>query len=878
MSRPSPERPVRTVRHLAQRLARATGPLRDRVLWLLDQPTTEGEEARALYATWKVQFHADATPVDFADGWSQVVACAHVLHALDGEGPDSPGAVMDLPLLGGASEEVEALARLTSALDVEALTSAPDARGDPWLVFYEDFLGAHDAAARKRAGVFFTPLPLVRAMVDLVDHLLVHVLGFPGGFMDEGVVTLDPAAGSGTFPLAVLDQGALRLGRLHGPKGAARAAHMGARNLLGLELLPGPHAVSRLRLVRRLRDLDPAGRHQVRLFLGDTLRALDAPTTTDRARALAREVVEHQPVTVVLGNPPYRRTRRGDGETCPGAWDLDRDVREVARRHGLGIHLKNACNLYARFWRWALWKVFEAHGDRPGLVAFVTASSWLTGDAFVGLRELARRRCDAIWVLDLGGEGRGTLPDENVFSVQTPVSVVLLVRAGAQDLDAPAPVRYRRLQGSARQKLAAMEALASLARPFEGDWEEAPSGWTDPFVPQSPSRSWALMPALTDLFPWQHSGLQFKRTWPIAPDSGTLIRRWQVLANLPEGERAAAFRESRDRSVPPIQDGPPPPVVPIGYRSFDVQQVFLDPRVGDFLRPALVGTRSDRQVYLTSLLSGRVGPGPALVACAHPPDLHHFRGSYGARDVIPLYRDARGTCPNLAAGLLAALGRLLSLPDPSPPELASYVYALLSAPAYQHRFAQDLRTPGPRVPLTLDPTLWREAVALGRWLLWLHTFGERMGCEEFGPFPPPMPDLAWAAPVVSMPQRTAQVSYDRDRQELRVGDGMVRGVGPQVWDFKVSGMAVVKKWLAHRTATGSGRAATASSLLDRVRPTTWTAEWSRDLLVLLQVLSRTVQAHDRQANLLDRICAGPLMEAANLPAPGPGDRRPPRRG
>ena len=66
----------------------------------------------------------------------------------------------------------------------------------------------------------------------------------------------------------------------------------------------------------------------------------------------------------------------------------------------------------------------------------------------------------------------------------------------------------------------------------------------------------------------------------------------------------------------------------------------------------------DRHIYFTSLLTSVLGIGSAATACAHPPDLHYFCGR-GAKDVIPLWRDAAGTQPNLPAGLLGVLARVL---------------------------------------------------------------------------------------------------------------------------------------------------------------------------------------------------------------------------
>src|SRR3989337_1335254 len=98
------------------------------------------------------------------------------------------------------------------------------------------------------------------------------------------------------------------------------------------------------------------------------------------------------------------------------------------------------------------------------------------------------------------------------------------------------------------------------------------------------------------------------------------------------------------------------------------------------------------------------------------PDLHHFRGSFGGKDVIPLWRDAGATQPNVTAGLLdrlsADLGRAVSTQD-----LLAYCYAVLNTPRYVERFSEELIIPGPRVPITKNGALFERSVGLGRRLI-----------------------------------------------------------------------------------------------------------------------------------------------------------------
>ena len=76
---------------------------------------------------------------------------------------------------------------------------------DPILYFYEDFLKVFDPAARERYGVYYTPVEVVTYMVAALDRALRENLR-TAGLIDEAVTLLDPACGTGTFLLAVIDR------------------------------------------------------------------------------------------------------------------------------------------------------------------------------------------------------------------------------------------------------------------------------------------------------------------------------------------------------------------------------------------------------------------------------------------------------------------------------------------------------------------------------------------------------------------------------------------------------------------------------------------------------------------------------------------------
>jgi hypothetical protein len=758
--------PIVSVRDLSARLAVRTADLRDRLLWLLDQSDAAAEAARGGLRAWRQHVQPTGSPRDFADGVSQVLAYGMVIAALGPTEADADGdglvtvaearaalrrsnpvlaaafaPLMDKPALALAAQvELGALETLIGAIDRDRVNLSADPRGEPWLYFYEDFLGVYDPDERRQAGVYYTPVAVVRAMTRMVDQLLVERFRRRLGFGDAAVVTLDPAAGSGAFPLAVIDRAVARATAARGPAGPRQAAANLAENLFAFELLPGPYSVAHLRLGQRLTELAGEGAEPVsaKVVLTDTLESPFQPPQQAEffgdAEVLAREQERAQAiklgrqVTVVIGNPPYRRVAADVEGRGSGGWVLSGavpgraapprgpslfdDVLDVARATTNFAHHASLYNLYVYFWRWAMWKAFQAHGPGPGVVAFITAASWLTGPGFVGLRQLARQLADDIWVIDLGGDNHGANPEENVFAIETPVAIVVLSRDAASRPDTPARVRYRRVRGAADAKLAAMAAVASSPDPLGGEWTEGPADWMAPLAPPTGDAEWTAMPLLTDLLPWQQPGCKFGRTWPVAPSSELLQLRWRKFAAASRLAKPALFFTGTSgrnintavNGLPKLADlaggDRPQPLVRYGYRSFDRQWAFSDPRMAKTESPSLWQSHSPRQLYLSSLLTNPIGQGPALTVTADIPDLDHFRGSFGGKNCIPLYRDPTCAGANLTDGLPEALGTALGVDPPGVEEVAAYTYALLSTTAYQARFAEALRTPGLRVPIT----------------------------------------------------------------------------------------------------------------------------------------------------------------------------------
>jgi len=904
----------RTIGQLVHAVAPLTSLLRDEVVDTLAREAAAGSGPFTdLAKDWRVLLFPDANDAEFADGYAQSVAFALLLARTEnidftGKSVDTIArelgkthsllgkalAVLTDETIGALSVTLETLVRVISVVDFSRFTKHI---ADPYLALYEHFLAEYDPELRKLTGSYYTPAAVVAAMTRLTDQVLRSRLGRSQGLASEGVTVVDPAMGTGTYVLDVLETVAKTVLEEEGLGAVPARLQDTVARLVGIEKQAGPFAVAELRIAEALRRHDtPAPKGGVRLYVADTLDDPFAQEThlaatmrpIAESRRQANKVKAHEPVLVVLGNPPYREHAKGHGGFIEnGAPNSNWPTPPLAdfRQESNGQAEYVLANLYVYFWRWATWKVFDAHpGSSDGVVCFITTSGYLKGPGFAGMRRYLREHASEGWVIDCTPEGHQPDVATRIFGgVQQPVAIGLFIRKADTDAATPARIRYAAVHGKQAAKFTALKNMD-----LDGDtWEECPTEWTAPFLPVS-GAAWGSSPAFGDLLPWSNQGIVAGRTWVYAPLASTLAERWRQLVSAPEAEKSKLFSESRDATLTKRKgglhgyphaditvaaeagDGLAP--VPIAYRTFDVQHIIPDDRVLSTPRTDLWRVRGEHQLYATELHSETVRSGPALTFAAHTPDMHHFKGSAGGR-VLPLYAGTDTTTPNLAPGLLAALDARLGA-KVEPEDFLAYVAAITAHPAFTTRFAEDLRTPGIRVPLTADKTIWDDAVTLGRRVLWLHTRGQRcVDVEAKRPEGPPTVTDADRKPMVRVAIAATEdglpdeMTYDAATHTLAVGNGSIGPVSPEVVAYEVSGMNVLRKWFGYRRATRP-QSRGEQSELDDVRPAQWPSAYTTDLLQLLQVLELVTQLEPEQAALLERVLTNPRVTVDDLTEAG----------
>lgn len=934
--------PIKSADQLVETLAPLAALLREEMLLGLavQEKTYKADQAKAkkkgeedfvippplvgLRKDWRDTLAPSTSNEEFADSFAQTVVFSLVVALSEGHDlsletfSTMAGRLRSQHgLLGNAlglltehldekSSLYNALAVIVRVMGAASWADISGGKSDVYLHLYEHFLKVYNPEQRKKTGSYYTPVEVVDQMVRLVDDALRTYLGKEHGLASEGVSVIDPAMGTGTYPLSVMHKVA-RTESL-APAARTRALNRLAKNLYGFELQSGPFSVAELRLNQTLKELGAdIPEDGLNLYVADTLSdpyAKQRPVNGNTLRLLfqlsnkATRVKREVPIQVCIGNPPYKDKAEGMGGWVESGFrsaDVASPILDDFRAPGMGRYEYVLKNLYVYFWRWAFWKVFEdsfraleGHPDssqRAGVVCFITADGYLNGPGFAGMREYIRRSSSRGWIINVTPEGKRPPAKNAVFAIETPVSIALFLREEDTNEQVPADIRYVALHGTYPEK---MQALAALELD-SAEFEPARSGWGDKFAPEA-GGDWDSYPALPDLYASCFPGVKPNKTWVYAPSESVLQGRW---AELIEGNdlevRAERFKETRDTKITEGKKPLPgsdtfqgsleslneqiarefipdtPNIVQVGYRSFDRQYILADSRLLHMPSPKLWEHRVPKQIFIVEQHARHPQAGPGLYFDAFIPDMNAFNNRGGRAHPVLNVSGASNLTESAAQMLRERFG------DNAPGDLVYYLAALTGHPGYVRTFDEPLQQAGIRVPLTADPALWERAVQLGKQVVWLHTYGERgepLPGMKYLHQVPEGADYTLPTPTVdmgrTMPEKKPSFSPDPvnslSKEEnnpvmgtVSFGRARCENVEKQVFDYTIGGNQVLGLWAKYRLKKPVVRR---SSSLNDIVQREWPEAWSEEYERLLYTLTHLVHLEPAQEKLLDEVLAG----------------------
>jgi hypothetical protein len=490
---------IMTADALAEALARLARQIRLAALTLLDHETEQGA-LRGLHKAFQTALIHDLSEADFADTYAQTITYGLLTAAISRT--DRAGGRGDTTLYThmladvvpitnpflremlqtflqaggqqrginfdelGIQDVVELLRGEDTDLPAILRDFGNKTQGeDPVIHFYEHFLTAYDKALKVKRGVFYTPQPVVSYIVRSVDELLRSEFGLEDGLASTVtwgelaqripglaipkdtaadspfVVVLDPATGTATFLVEVIDVIHRTLDAKWQRQGLSAAQRQAAWNeyvpqhllprLYGYELMMAPYAIAHMKIGLKLHETGYrfGSEERVRVYLTNALapaddvqQALDGilPALAHEAQAV-NLVKRNVRFTVVVGNPPYSNF----GQLNRNSWILGllEDY-----KHGLDERKINLDDDFIKFVRFSQ-ELLEA--TTTGVLGLITNNVYEDGITHRQMRRALTGSFRQIHIFDLHGSSKRLekapdgSKDENVFDITVGVSVLL---------------------------------------------------------------------------------------------------------------------------------------------------------------------------------------------------------------------------------------------------------------------------------------------------------------------------------------------------------------------------------------------------------------------------------------------------------------------
>ena len=648
-------------------------------------------------------------------------------------------------------------------------------REDPVIHFYEEFLTAYDKAQKVQRGVYYTPQPVVNFIVRAVDSILKTEFGLADGLASEETKTvkymrekirgqgmtedtkevpavqiLDPATGTGTFLRQTILQIYDNFRAKH--KGESDAQIKKAWNeyvpkhllprLNGFELMMAPYAVAHMKLAMVLKDTgyDFGGDHRLNVFLTNSLEEAgkdDFQMTLFDNDPLAFESIEanqakkNNGINVIIGNPPYSVESANQG-----AWisELMEDYKKepggkekLKERNSKSINSDE--NKFIRLSE----NFIESSGK--GIIAFITPHSYIYTPTFRGMRWRLARLFDKIYILDLNGNSRKVVSenDGNVFDIQQGVAISIFVKSSNNS--ELAHIYHAEVIGTREYKYQYLNEKSLSDIRFE---KFLPSDAFCSFfrLDKNDDDSYSEFFGANELFIINSPGFKTHRDlFAISTDKCTLSDRCKDFsdssistnqflakyANLIAGEW-----KIRERSNDVDQY-----ITRCTYRPFDFRWCCLSSSIMDRARLPFFDVVTKHENILLGLGRQGIAIGDIEWCLAtisiYPVDTNIYKR--GGVYLFPLFKynvvmGKEEREANFNKDILLKIENALQLKcdiksqqqskdNFTPIDLLDYIYAVLHSPSYREKYKEFLKIDFPRVPYPTDQETFWKLVEIG---------------------------------------------------------------------------------------------------------------------------------------------------------------------
>lgn len=909
---------IKTAKALAEKLAELSKNIKEACQVQLDAETEKGQITK-LYHAFKEALVHDLKPEDFADTFAQTITYGLFSAAVSRRAPEDKGSKslttetmaqlvpetspflkevletfldvggrkggVDFDLLG--VQDVVELLR-SDETDMQAILAdfgSKRENHDPVIHFYEDYLAAFNKKKKVERGVFYTPQPVVSYIVRSVHELLQTEFGLEDGLAstttwgemaeknpnieipentdpdDPFVVILDPATGTATFLVEVIDViwNHLRQKWKTDPDTCVRMLRQQPGNfktidsfesfwnayvpdhlltrLFGYELMMAPYAIAHMKVGLKLGETGYNFASSQRVWICLT-NALEPPTEVQARLTLDWEALAHEATavnavkegkqfTIIIGNPPYAQYSMNMDDASKQHIQKFRfaNGRRIRARNMLQLE-RNLNDDYVKFIGFST----ALLPKDAGLIGMVTNRMYLESESLVGLREWVNRHFDKLWFLDLWGSSEESRrierlqQDESVFDILQGVAICLLVKHNAESVSHH--VSSQELIGSRNEKYLRLQNELCFADTGWLTITPSPDQWIlhrNSDVQENDIISYTL----PQIFP-SYSTLVASNRDPLVVsfDKEEVITTVEAIRSYQGSNEAwanhfgitmkAGWNINSARSRLATFQDVRPLVTTIEYRPYDRRWIFFDSSLVWQTAPVVSKNIIDRPSNLILISLGKnrsetlggqwVTETIADKSVVSTRDNASGFPLYVFKDGGDLGFDCDIALPNIDPSFVRHLGEVLKLSPSSPnvlpeeitPEnILHYVYSVLHSLRYRTHFSTSIKEGFPPIPLAQAYQLFDSLATLGNQLVSTHLMKNPAIWT-------PTCDFFGAnkqiGSVTWTPENlgTIWINSSGPMKKPQPEDSGFRPVSRDIWDFKIGGYQVCEKWLKDR--------------------------------------------------------------------------------
>ncbi|MGC8979591.1 type ISP restriction/modification enzyme [Caldisericum sp.] len=692
--------------------------------------------------------------------------------------------------------------------------------------FYEPFLKEYNKRLKEIRGVFYTPDPVVKFIINSVHEILQNYFGLEKGLADSSVNLLDPAGGTLTFPYTATTKAIETVENTSGKPFVADLLkdHI-IEHFYSFEIMPAPYVVGHIRMLSLFKQYGVEGK-KFNYFLTNTLKLENIPDALPGFETIKEEneeayKVKHQTqIIVIVGNPPYQGISanmeekmvefiKKDVDGCQNYYEIDGEKLKERK-----TWLQDD---YVKFIRFAQWRINKT-GE--GVLGFITNHSYLDNPTFRGMRQSLMKTFNEIYILDLHGNSQKKekspdgSKDENVFDIQQGVAIAFFVKKnGVSDCR----VYHSELWGTREKKY---EYL--LSNDFKTTvWKELkPNSPYYFFIPREEKgrEIYESFIKVTEIFKENVAGIVTARdNFVIDLDKQNLYEKINLFLDEKNSDEDIkeflkktlgrtkiedvenyAWRVSDARQELQKEKDLEKYFTKILYRPFDVRNIFYHDSVvwrtrKDVMRHMMqenLGLITVRQVaegifnhaFVTdSIIESRVTLSNKGIAYLFPLYL------YPSADKNKIFKDAssNGKTPNIKQKIFDMLTQYYGT-TPTPEEIFYYIYAVLYSNVYRTKYAEFLKYDFPRIPFSEDYINFKKLAEYGEKLVNLHL----------------LRNVQPAKVIVVGQSSKNEVKITQVKRENGVvhinNEQHIEGISEEVWNYYICGYQVLDKWLKSR--------------------------------------------------------------------------------